>query len=96
MPRASTKPKVQESCDFRPAGHVFTLPAPNGPTCIGVCTLCGFEREMRNSPEQTDWTGKAQKTGSTAGGAAMKRKAEDKTAAESLKAKRRAWNRGLG
>ena len=31
--------------------HYFMIPAPNGPTSIGVCKLCGVKREMVQSTD---------------------------------------------
>jgi hypothetical protein len=39
------------------AAHVFILPPPSGPTCLGVCRVCGTERVHSNfDPVGHAWT----------------------------------------
>ena len=35
--------------------HHWVIASPNGPTSVGVCKLCGVEREFRNSLPGGGW-----------------------------------------
>ncbi|MDE2765446.1 MAG: hypothetical protein OXI25_03320 [Chloroflexota bacterium] len=36
-------------------GHHWLIESPNGPTSMGVCRICGAEREFKNSVQITSW-----------------------------------------
>ena len=43
--------------------HSFIIPPPNGATSIGICRLCGEEREMVNYiDESSGWRGGIKKS----------------------------------
>lgn len=41
--------EVEEEEMTMECSHWWVLPSPDGPTCIGVCKLCGERREFPNS-----------------------------------------------
>ena len=38
-----------------PCVHHWRLPAPAGPICMGICKLCGAEREFSNEAPDRQW-----------------------------------------
>lgn len=42
--------------------HHFIIPPPNGSTSIGICKLCGLEREMINYIESVAWPKRREKS----------------------------------